>query len=83
MYIGKEANKIVMQELESNHVEMYPDIEKMREFILSLTPDKAREIGIKYRSTLNKLKNRVKEGDFKLDTKEVKKILDVYIIEVN
>lgn len=76
VYIGKEANKIEMQELESNRVEMYYDIEKIRESILNLTPTKAREIGIKYRSTLNKLKNRVKEGDFKLDTKEVKKILN-------
>lgn len=75
VYIGKEANKIVMQELESNHVETYSDIEKIREFVLNLTPDKAREIGINYRSTLNKLKNRVKEGDFKLDTKEMKKII--------
>jgi hypothetical protein len=75
VYIGKEANKIVMQELESNHVEIYHDIEKIREFILNLTPDKAREIGIKYRSTLSKLKNREKEGNFKLDTKEMRKII--------
>ena len=76
MYIGKEANKIVMQELESNHVEMYHDIEKIREFILNLTPAKAREIGIKYRKTLSDLKDRVKEGYFNLNTPEMRKILN-------
>jgi hypothetical protein len=43
---------------------------------LSLTPAKAREIGIKFRSTLSKLKNRVNKGDFKLNTKEKRKIID-------
>jgi hypothetical protein len=75
-YIGKEANKIVMQEFESNRVEMYPDIEKIRKFVLDLTPAKAREIGIKYRKTLNNnLKKRMKEGDFNLNTKEMRKII--------
>lgn len=36
-----------MYELESNRVEMHYDIEKIREFILNLTPAKPREIGIK------------------------------------
>ena len=49
-----------MQELESNHVEIYYDIEKLRELILNLTPAKAKEIGIKYRSTLKKMKDRIK-----------------------
>lgn len=66
-----------MQGLENNHVEMYLDIEKIREFILNLTPAKAREIGIKQRSSLNKIKNRVKKGDFKLNTKKMKKVLNV------
>jgi len=47
-----------------------------RNLILNLTPDKAKEIGIKYRNILNKLKNRVKEEDFKLNAKELKKILN-------
>ena len=64
-----------MQELESNHVETYHDIEKIRAFVLGLTPAEARKIGIKHRSTLNKLKDRVKEGDFNLDTKEMRKVL--------
>ena len=76
MYIGKEANQVEMQELESNSIETYRDIEKLREFILNLTPAEAREIGIKYRSTLKKLKDRVKEGDFKPNTKEMRKIIE-------
>ncbi|WP_440955084.1 hypothetical protein ACSAZK_16315 [Methanosarcina sp. Mfa9] len=54
----------------------FVDVEKIKGIILSLTPDEAREIGIKYRSTLNKLKNRVTEGDFNLNTKVIKKILE-------
>lgn len=76
VYIGKEANKIEMQELESNHVEIYPDIEKIRKFILDLTPAKAREIGIKYRKTLSDLKDRVKEGDFNMNTPDIRKVMD-------
>jgi hypothetical protein len=76
VYIGKEANKIEMQELESNNVETYPDIEKIREFVLNLTPAKAREIGIKYRKALSDLKKRVKERDFNLNTLEMRKVMD-------
>ncbi|NPE30648.1 hypothetical protein HNV12_22370, partial [Methanococcoides sp. SA1] len=75
VYIGKEANKVEMQELESNHVDTYHDLDKLRKFILGLTPTEARGIGIKYRSTLKKLKDRVREGNFKLNTKEMMKIL--------
>ncbi|WP_135612838.1 hypothetical protein [Methanococcoides sp. AM1] len=75
VYIGKEANNIDEQELESNHVEMYHDIEKLREFVLELTPAEARKIGIKYRSTLSKLKKRGREREFNLNTKEMRKIL--------
>ena len=75
VYIGKEANKVEMQELESNRVETYYDTAKLREYILNLTPAEAREIGIKHRSTLKKIKDRVREREFKLDTKEMRKVL--------
>jgi hypothetical protein len=78
VYIGKEANKVEMQELERNIVEMYHDIEKIREFVLGLTPAEARKIGIKYRSTLKKLKDRVREGEFNMDTKEMRKIIQYF-----
>lgn len=64
-----------MQEFESNHIETYHDIEKIREYVLNLTPAEARKIGIKYRSTLKKLKERVQEEDFSLNTKEMRKML--------
>ncbi|WMW22926.1 hypothetical protein RE476_03630 [Methanolobus mangrovi] len=63
-----------MQELESNTVETYHDIEKIREYVLNITPAEARKIGIKYRSTLKKLKERVQEEEFSLNTKEMRKI---------
>lgn len=75
VYIGKEANKVEMQELEGNEVEIYHDIEKIREFVLGFTPAKAREIGIKHRSTLKQLKDRVREGGFNMNTKEMRKVL--------
>ncbi|MDP2217586.1 MAG: hypothetical protein Q8J68_09910 [Methanolobus sp.] len=68
-----------MQELENNRVETYYDIAKLREYILNLTPAEAREIGIKYRSTLNKLKDRVREGELNMNTKEMRKILNKVI----
>jgi len=52
------------------------DIEKIRAFVLGLTPVEVRDIGIKYRSTLKKLKDRVREGEFKLNTKMMRKILE-------
>jgi hypothetical protein len=51
----------------------------LREYILYLTPAKARDIGIKHRSTLKQMKDRVREGDFDLKTKELRKILDIII----
>lgn len=76
IYIGKEANKVEMQELESNQVETYHDIEMIRDFVLGLTHAEARKIGIKCRSTLKELKKRVREGDFNRDTKEMRKIIE-------
>lgn len=81
VYIGKEANKVEMQELESNHVEMYHDVEKIRKFILNLSPAEAREIGFPYRSSLKQLKDRVREGDFKLNTKMMRKNLNSNILQ--
>ncbi len=54
---------------------MYQDIEKIQEFALGLTLVEAREIGIKYRSTLKKSKGRVREEEFNMNTKEMRKIL--------
>jgi len=48
----------------------------LREYILNLTPAEGRKIGIKHRSTLKKIKDRVKEGNFNMNTKEIRKILN-------
>jgi len=48
----------------------------LREYILNLTPVEAREIGIKHRSTLKKIEDRVREGEFNMDTKEIRKVLN-------
>lgn len=46
------------------------------DYILNQTPEKAREIGIKHSSTLKKINDRVEEVEFKLDTKEMRKIIE-------
>lgn len=73
--MDKETNMVKMQELESNRVETYYDTAKLREYILNLTPAEAREIGIKHRSTIKNIKDRVREREFKLDMKEMRKVL--------
>ncbi|SES69275.1 hypothetical protein SAMN04488587_0621 [Methanococcoides vulcani] len=62
VYIGKEANNIDMQELEGNAVETYLDIKNFHEWVLGLTPDDVREIGIEHRSTLKRIKDKIKNG---------------------
>ncbi|TQD25085.1 hypothetical protein [Methanolobus vulcani] len=74
-YIRKEANKVEMQELEINHAETCHDIEKIRTFVLELTPAEARKIGIKHRSTLKKLKDRVRAWNFNMNTKKMRKVI--------
>jgi hypothetical protein len=63
VYIGKEANKVEMQELEGNTVETYLDIKKFHEWVLSLEPKDAQAMGIMDRSTLKRIKDKIKQGD--------------------
>ena len=44
------------------------------DFILNLTPDKAREIGIKHRSALAYLKKKAKGGDLNFKSRNVRRI---------
>lgn len=55
---------------------MFIDGDQIKEKILALTPKEAREIGIKYRSTLKKIKDRI-EGwkDVNYKTFAVKKLV--------
>jgi len=63
VYIGKEANKVEMQELERNKVETYLDIKKFHEWVLSLEPKDSRAMGIKDRSTLKRIKDKIMQGE--------------------
>lgn len=50
--------------------------EEIKQKILALTPEEARKLVIKHRSTLKRMKDRVmKEGKINLNTKEVKKLI--------
>ena len=47
---------------------------------MALTPEKAKKLGIKHRSTFKRMEDRImKEGKINLDTKEIKKL--VYLFE--
>lgn len=62
VYIRKEANKVEMQELECNRVETYIDFKKFHEWVLTLQPTDTREMGIMDRSTLKRIKDKIKQG---------------------
>ena len=62
VYIGKEANKVEMQELEGNRVETYIDFKKFHEWVLALEPKDVREMGIMDRSTLKRVKDMIRQG---------------------
>jgi hypothetical protein len=47
------------------------------DFILNLTPDKAREIGIQHRSSLAYLKKKAKEGDLNFKSRNVRKMVNI------
>ena len=78
VYIGKEANNIEDQPLDIVKPHTFINEEKIKQKILSLSPKEARESGIKYRSTLKKIKDRIsKDGKINMKTNEVKKLVDV------
>ena len=79
VYIGKEANKIEMGPLEGYPLEQYPNMLELRKFIEELTPTDAKSLGIKYRSTLRKLKERAGGSKLNLNTKMMRNILKYYM----
>jgi len=62
VYIGKEANNIDEQEFEGNNIEVYLVIKKFHDWVLSLTADDAGEMVIEHRSTLKRIKDKIKKG---------------------
>ena len=79
VYIGKEANNIDDQPLDVTGAQVFINEEELKHRILALTPEEARKLGIQHRSTLKRMKDRVKrDSKINLDTKEVKKLVNEY-----
>lgn len=73
VYIGKEANNIDEQALDVKRSQVFINEEEIKKKILNSSPGEAREMGIKYRSTLINIKDRIEAGEkFNLNTKAVK-----------
>ena len=78
VYIGNEANNIEDQPLDDIGAYVFINGRDIKQKILALTPEEARKIGIKHRSTLKRMKDRImKDGKINLDTKEVKKTIEI------
>ena len=77
-YIGKEANNIDEQALKVKEAQVFINEEEIKRKILDLTPKEAREMGIKYRSTLKKIKDNIDSGTkFNFKTKVVKMFIEL------
>ncbi len=76
VYIGKEANNIDEQELDVKKAQEFIDEKLVYEFILNLTPEKARDIGIKHRSALAYLKKKAKEGKLNFKSNHVQRVVN-------
>ncbi|WP_269851490.1 hypothetical protein [Methanosarcina horonobensis] len=77
IYIGKEANNIEDQPLDVTKPQVFNNMEEVKEAILPITPEEARKKGVKHRSTLKRVKDRIKKkGTINLKTKAVKKLLN-------
>lgn len=76
VYIGKEANNIEDQPVNVIKPQVFIDEEEIKQKILDLSPKEARKLGIKYRSTLKKIKDRIlKNGKINMKTNDVKKLV--------
>ena len=60
IYIGKEANKIEDQPLDAIWAQVFTNEEEIKQKIWALTPEEARKKGIKHRSTLKRIKDKIK-----------------------
>ena len=78
VYIGKEANNIDEQPLDITRSQVFVDEKSVYDFILNLTPEKAREIGIKHRSALAYLKKKAKEENLNFKARNVRKLVNVF-----
>ena len=76
VHIGKEANNIDEQALDVKKAQEFINEKLVYDFILNLTPERAREIGIKHRSALAYLKKKAKGGDLNFKAKNVRRIVN-------
>ena len=80
VYIGKEANNIDEQALKVKEAQVFINQKEVKKKILALTPKEAREIGIMYRSTLKKIKDKIISGEkINLNAKVVEKLISKLI----
>jgi hypothetical protein len=77
IYIGKEANNIEDQLLDVTQPQTFINEEEIKNFILALTPEEARKIGIN-RSELSYLKKNAREGKLNFNTPSPRKIIKYY-----
>ena len=71
----KEANNIDDQVLDVKKAQEFINERSVYDFILNLTPEKARAIEIKHRSALAYLKKKAKEGDLNFKSWNVRGII--------
>lgn len=76
VYIGKEANNIEDQPLDVTGAQVFINEEEVKRIILALTPEEARKLGIKHRSTLKRMKDRILNyGEVNLKNLVMKQII--------
>ena len=76
MKFGKEANNIEDPLFEVTRSQVFINDEEVQQKILDLSPKEVREFGIRYRSTLKKIKDMIlKDGKINIKTNEVKKLI--------
>ena len=75
----KSRNFTAESRLDVTGAQVFVNEEEIKQKILALTPEEARELGIKYRSTLKKIKDRIlKDRKINIKTKEVKKLISQF-----
>jgi hypothetical protein len=75
VHIGKEANNIDEHALGVKKAQEFINERTVYDFILNLTPEKARELGIKHRSALAYLKKKAKDGELNFKSQNMKQIV--------
>ena len=62
-HIGKETKNIEEQFLQLNKPVEYIDEEELKKKILNMSPEEARKLGVRHRSTLTRWKDKIKKSE--------------------